>query len=68
MTNADLVREYRATMQHIERVVSSVHGVLTAADNQRVDYLRAELISRGIERVAMSDQEIEDFHYNLGRI
>jgi hypothetical protein len=66
MTKSDkaIIRDYRIIMDHIERTVASVHGVLTKADSDQRDKLEAQLINRGLSH-AMTAGNVENYYYNL---
>jgi hypothetical protein len=61
--NLDIIRKYRRHMDHIERTVSSVHGVLTKDDIDQRDKLQAQLINRGLS-CAMTAEDVQNYHYN----
>ena len=61
--NLDIIRKYRRHKDHIERVVSSVHGVLTKDDIDQLDNLEAQLINRGLS-CAMTAEDVQNYHYN----
>ena len=59
MTKSDraIIRDYGTIMNHIERTVASVHGVLTRDAIDQRDKLEAQLIRRGLSH-AMGDKEM----------
>jgi hypothetical protein len=61
--NKDIIREYRRHKDHIERMVASVHGVLTKDDIDQLDKLEAQLINRGLS-CAMTAEDVQNYHYN----
>jgi len=65
MTEFDkaIIRDYRTIMNHIERTVASVHGVLTKDDNDQRDRLEAQLINRGLSH-AMTVEDVKNYYYN----
>jgi hypothetical protein len=66
MTKSDkaIIRDYRIIMDHVERTVASVHGVLTKADIDQVDKLETQLIIRDLSH-AMTAENVENYYYNL---
>ena len=57
-----LVRDYKSIMAHIERTVSSVHGILTKANIDERGKLETQLVNRGLSH-SMGAEALENYHY-----
>ncbi len=68
MTEFDkgLVQNYKSLMTHIERVVSSVHGILDKNTIDLRDSLETQLVTHGLSRF-MRAEDLENYHYNHTR-
>ena len=57
-----LIADYKAITERLTRLVCSMHGYVTAAENELHDRLTTKLIKRGLERF-LDANDLENYEY-----